>query len=133
MRPNPRKKQQIALAQNWDKQQARELFDQATAFAPRFYHFYREYANFLLPKWYGEEGETQAFAEEASSHLPDPDGSILYFEIASLLACQCDKARDSLEGMSWPRVNGLAQRCRLSGRKKVGFQPVIPFTSWRGL
>jgi hypothetical protein len=64
--------QEIALAQGWDKQQARELFDQATAFAPYFYHFYREYANFLLPKWYGEEGEIQAFAEEVSSRLPDP-------------------------------------------------------------
>ena len=112
--------QQIALAQGWDKQQARELFDQATAFAPRFYHFYREYANFLLPKWYGEEGETQAFAEEASSRLPDPDGSILYFEIASLVACQCDKARDSLEGMSWPRVKrGYQDLERLYGTSKL--------------
>src|SRR5262249_39020528 len=56
------------------------------------------------PKWYGEEGETQAFAEEIAKRLPEPDASITYFEIASLLACQCDKERDSLEGMSWARV-----------------------------
>jgi len=94
----------VALAEGWDKAHARELFDQAAAFEPTYYHYYREYANFLLPKWYGEEGETQAFAEEVASRLSEPDASIIYYEIASLLACQCDKDRDSLAGMSWPRV-----------------------------
>jgi hypothetical protein len=94
----------VALAEGWDKAQARELLDQAAAFEPSYYHYYREYANFLLPKWYGEEGETQAFAEEVASRLKEPDASIVYYEIASLLACQCDKERDSLQGMSWPRV-----------------------------
>jgi hypothetical protein len=108
--------QQVALAQGWQKEQARELLDQAAAFEPTYYHFYREYANFLLPKWHGEEGETQAFAEEISARLGDPDGSIVYFEIASLLACQCDAERDSLAGMSWPRVKqGYADLQRLYG------------------
>lgn len=96
--------QNVALNEGWDKAQARELFDQAAAFEPTYYHYYREYANFLLPKWYGEEGETQAFAEEVASRVSEPDASIICYEIASLLACQCDKERDSLAGMSWPRV-----------------------------
>ncbi len=96
--------QNVAIGEGWDKAQARELFDQAAAFEPTYYHYYREYANFLLPKWYGEEGETQAFAEQVASRLSEPDASIIYYEIASLLACQCDKERDSLRGMSWPRV-----------------------------
>lgn len=94
----------VATSEGWDKQQTRELFDNATAFAPNYYHFYREYANYLLPKWYGEEGEMQRFAEEASAHLPDPSGSIVYFELGSMLACQCDDARNSLDQMSWPRI-----------------------------
>jgi len=110
----------VALAEGWDKEQARELFDQATAFDSTYYHYYREYANFLLPKWHGEEGETQALAEEISSRLPDPDGSIVYFEIASLLACQCDKDRDSLDGMSWPKVKqGYAELIRLYGTSNL--------------
>jgi hypothetical protein len=110
----------VALAEGWDKEQARELFDQATKFDPSYYHFYREYAYFLLPKWYGEEGETQAFAEEVASRLPGPDGSIIYFEIASLLACQCDKDRDSLDGMSWLKVKeGYAELVRLYGASNL--------------
>ncbi len=112
--------QGVALAEGWDKKQARELFDQASAFDPTYYHYYREYANFLLPKWYGEEGETQALAEEVSSRLPEPDGSIIYFEIASLLACQCDKQRDSLDGMSWPKVKrGYAELIGLYGTSNL--------------
>jgi hypothetical protein len=112
--------QTVALAEGWDKKEARELLDQAAAFDPTYYHYYREYANFVLPKWYGEEGETQAFAEEISSRLPEPDGSIIYFEIASLLACQCDKDRDSLDGMSWPKVKrGYAELIRLHGTSSL--------------
>lgn len=112
--------QQVALAEGWDKQQARELLDQAAAFEPTFYHFYREYANFLLPKWHGEEGETQQFAEEISKRLGGPDGSIVYFEIASLLACQCDEERDSLEGMDWARVKqGYVELRRLYGTSNL--------------
>jgi hypothetical protein len=118
--------QQIALAQGWDKDQARALFDEASAFEPSYYHFYREYANYLLPKWYGEPGETQAFADEVmSTRLAEPDGSIAYFEIATLLACQCDDARNSLEGMSWPIVkrgyNNLQRLYGTSSRKANRF------------
>jgi len=98
----------------------RVLLDQAAAFEPNYYHYYREYAMFLLPKWYGEEGETQAFAEEVSARLPEPDGSIVYFEIASLLACQCDKERDTLDGMSWPKTKqGYSELVRLYGTSNL--------------
>jgi hypothetical protein len=112
--------QNVALAQGWDKQQARELLDEASAFEPTYYHFYREYANFLLPKWYGEEGDTQAFAEEVSTRLGNPDGDIVYFEIASLLACQCDEQRNSLTGISWPKAKqGYADLKRLYGTSNL--------------
>jgi len=112
--------QNVALAQGWEKQQARELLDQAASFEPAYYHFYREYANFLLPKWYGEEGETQEFAEEISKRLGEPEGSIIYFEISSLLACQCDTARNSLAGMSWARIRqGYSQLQRIYGTSNL--------------
>ncbi|HYL86599.1 MAG TPA: DUF4034 domain-containing protein, partial [Candidatus Angelobacter sp.] len=64
--------QLIALDEGWDKEKARELFDQATAFEPDYYHFYRQYANYLLPQWYGEAGDVRALAEEVSKGVPDP-------------------------------------------------------------
>ncbi|HLK03561.1 MAG TPA: hypothetical protein VKT53_03900 [Candidatus Acidoferrum sp.] len=96
--------QQVALAQGWDRPQARALFDEATAFEPTYYHYYREYANFLQTKWYGEEGETQAFAEEVAKRVANPEGSILYFEIASMLVCPCDEEHNQMDTMSWPKI-----------------------------
>jgi hypothetical protein len=108
--------QAVALAEGWDKADARALFDQAIAFEPSYYHYYRDYGNFPLPKWYGDEGYTQTFAEEATAKLPEPDGSIIYFEISSLLACQCDPRRDTLDGLSWPRIKlGYANLKNLYG------------------
>ena len=112
--------QKVALAQGWPKQDARELFDEAVTFEPKFYHYYREYANFLLPKWYGKEGEAQAFAKESAERLSAPDGPIVYFEISSLLVCGCGRDRDSLAGMSWPLVKrGYSDLQRLYGTSNI--------------
>jgi hypothetical protein len=96
--------QTVALAEGWDKSQARELMDQAVAFEPDFYHFYREHANSLQTKWYGDEGELESFAEEVSDRVSGDKGDMLYFEITSLKACQCDAQQDVLQNMSWPRI-----------------------------
>jgi hypothetical protein len=85
--------QLVAINQSWDKPLARELVDQAEAFEPSYYHFYREYANYLLPKWDGAEGDTQAYAEEISARLGGVRGDIVYFEIATFQACQCNPTR----------------------------------------
>ncbi|HYL69597.1 MAG TPA: DUF4034 domain-containing protein [Candidatus Limnocylindria bacterium] len=96
--------QNVALAQGWDKAQARKLFDDATAFEPTYYHFYREYANYLLPKWYGQPGESEAFAEEISNKVGGKEGKFIYFEIATLVTCQCDSDASNIENFSWPKI-----------------------------
>jgi hypothetical protein len=96
--------QTVALAQGWEKSQTQELLEQAVAFEPDFYHFYREHANSLQTKWYGDEGELESFAEEVSNRVGGQKGDILYFEITSLKACQCDAEKDAMQNMSWPRI-----------------------------
>jgi hypothetical protein len=108
--------QNVALAQGWDKAQARKLFDQAIAFEPTYYHYYREYANFLLPKWYGEPGEAEAFAEEISNKVGGQEGKFIYFELASLITCQCDSDDSHMENLSWPKIReGYAALGQLYG------------------
>jgi hypothetical protein len=96
--------QNVALAQGWDKAQARKLLDEAAAFEPNFYHYYREYANYLLPNWYGQPGESEAFAEEISNKVGGKEGKFIYFEIASLVTCQCDSDASNIENFSWPKI-----------------------------
>ena len=108
--------QVVALYQGWDKAQARELVDEAGAFEPAYYLYYRRYANFLLPKWYGEQGDTQAYAEDISTRLGGAQGEFIYFEIASVEACQCDADSNSMEGYSWTKVErGYEQMKKLYG------------------
>lgn len=108
--------QQVAFVEGWDNARARELLDQAVAFEPSYYHYYREYADYLKPQWYGKHGEIPAFAEEASSRLPEPDGSILYFRIVSSLACNCPPEIAELPGVSLAKIkDGYTNAQRVYG------------------
>jgi hypothetical protein len=111
--------QHVALAQGWQKAKTRALFEQAVAFEPGYYQFYREYTNFLLPRWFGEDGEAEAFAEEVSNRVGGKEGAFLYFEIATVLNCLC-KGEDHLTTMSWPKIKeGYAALEELYGASKL--------------
>ncbi len=96
--------QDVALGQGWTKSQARELFEQAAAFEPTYYHFYREYAYYLLPKWYGQLGETEAFAAEAADRVGGQQGDFIYFELASVTVCSCESDKPSMKNLFWTRI-----------------------------
>jgi hypothetical protein len=108
--------QLVALYEGWDKAQARDLFDQAVSFEPTFYHYYRYYAQYLEPKWFGTPGEVQRFAEESTAHLSDPDSSILYFQIVGPLGCYCRQAMEDLPHINYPKTRmGYENLTRLYG------------------
>jgi len=108
--------QQIALMQGWDRQKTRALFEEAVAFEPEFYPYYREYANYLLPRWYGDEGEVQAFANDVLKKVGGKYGEFLYFQIATVANCHCDNEVVNLGTMSWPKIkDGYAAANELYG------------------
>jgi hypothetical protein len=93
----------VARDQDSSKERLREIFDQAVAFEPAYYHYYREYAYDVLPKWYGEEGESEAFAEEIYNRIGGQGGAFVYFEIATVLSCFCNKTLTH-PTLSWPVI-----------------------------
>jgi len=106
----------IAKAQGWSRTDTRELLDQALAFAPGYQHFYTAYSYYLLPEWYGNEGDIQALAEEAAAKYPEPRGSILYFQIMSTLGCHCRTIEEQLAKADWPKLKrGYANLTRIYG------------------
>jgi hypothetical protein len=96
--------QRVAFEEGWHKHNARELLNQAVAFEPSYYHYYREYADYLKPQWYGAPGDIKTFAEDASSRLPEPDSSILYFRTVSSLACNCNSEMEDLPYLSLAKI-----------------------------
>ena len=95
--------QHVGLVGGMDNATMRALFEKAVAEEPGFYHFYREYANSLLPKWNGEPGEAEAFAEEIYKRVGGREGKFLYFELATTIYCTCSNEPRPLE-MSWDRI-----------------------------
>jgi len=59
--------QNVALSQNWSLADARALLNQASAFEPDYYYYYRMYANFVLPKWNGEPGDAVLLSPACAS------------------------------------------------------------------
>lgn len=94
----------VAFREGWDKTDMRELLDQALAFEPDYYHFFRPYTTYLLPQWYGDPGEILVFAKEFASTRPEPSGSITYFQIVSGIACYCGSDIELMRTADWPKL-----------------------------
>ncbi|MGA8037535.1 MAG: hypothetical protein WA823_17940 [Candidatus Acidiferrales bacterium] len=101
---------------SWNAGQSRGLFEQAVAFEPAFYHYYREYAYYLLPKWFGEPGDAEALARDSMNRPGGDQGAFVYFEIASQLTCQFDSRDTDMKNLSWPTIKaGYAALGRMYG------------------
>jgi hypothetical protein len=93
----------VAQGQSWDLPRIKALLDEAVAFAPDYQYSYRFYAYLLLPKWFGEDGDGECFAEEAANKIGGDAGDILYFQIGTRLLCGC-KDESEFAHFSWPRL-----------------------------
>jgi hypothetical protein len=67
----------LAKGQSWERSRYEKNFEAAIAFEPTYHYFYSEKAQYLLPRWSGEEGEWERFAEETSKRLGGKLGSII--------------------------------------------------------
>jgi hypothetical protein len=89
---------QVAVAQGWSKARTKALVEESISFEPSFYHVYRDYANYLQPKWHGAEGDAIA------QRIGGEEGSFIYFEIATVLICTpCGNAANPAS-LSWPKI-----------------------------
>ncbi len=71
----------IAVSQGWERERYEALFRQAVSFEPSYYDYYFRKAIYLLPRWHGEEGEWQRFADEAVKLTPASEGMGIYTRI----------------------------------------------------
>lgn len=93
----------VARAQSWPMEAMRGVFERAMAFEPAYYHSYREFAYSLLPQWFGQEGDAEDFAEELARRIGGREGAFVYFELASLIYCQCSTPPEN-PTLSWPKI-----------------------------
>ena len=87
---------QIALSESWDRESYEELFENAVQFEPTWYEYYRQKAIYLLPKWHGEPGELDAYANSYATRK-GADNTRIYF-----LIIQVSSAADQNEKLKLP-------------------------------
>ena len=94
--------QSVAKAQGWNVAKSTDLLKEATAMAPDYYYYYRSLANYMLPKWEGQEGDAANFAEQSANRIGGTKGDILYFRIGEGIVCACNEPE--FTRLSWPRL-----------------------------
>jgi hypothetical protein len=95
----------VAKGQSWEWEPYNKVFEEGVALEPAYHYLYGEKAQYLLPRWHGEEGDWERFAEETSQRLGGKLGSIMYYVIATDLACYYpDREFFTDTRVSWPKV-----------------------------
>jgi uncharacterized protein DUF4034 len=95
--------QRLLQLQGTNKEELSALLGEAIACEPTYQYFYRLQAKSLAAKWYGDDGDEEAFVQQAADRLGGTDGDILYFQIASNIICPCNDGLN-LKLLSWPRM-----------------------------
>ena len=80
----------VAQNEGWSTSDARSLFEEAFKLEAGYFYDARVLADYLQPKWAGEEGDTAKFMQEIADRIGGDQGDILYFEVATTLICGCD-------------------------------------------
>ena len=94
----------IATAEGWDNTKTRALLEESISLEPEYYYSYQAYANYLLPKWHGEEGDSERFVDEISERIGGESGDMMYYEIARDMDCSVCGDSEHLQRMSWQKI-----------------------------
>lgn len=91
------------VALEWDHARMQSVFDRGVAFEPGFFYLYTNYANYLLPKWYGKPGDSSAFARDSADRVGGDEGDILYFRITTVLVNRSN-GNFPVDELDWHRI-----------------------------
>lgn len=94
--------EKVALAEGSSIETQNKLLAELINLEPEYYHFYREMAEYLKTKWYGNQGAMETFADQMSARLGGREGQFVYFEIASMAYCECGD--QSPHRFDWARI-----------------------------
>ena len=121
--------QQVALAQGWDKSQAKELLDAAMSFEPGFYHYYREIPTFCCPNGMvirpmrrplPSRSRTNSAASRESSCISKSPARSYADAIRMMTALSCNSCRGRKSKMATPlSVSCMATRISKSTVSRI--------------
>jgi hypothetical protein len=93
----------VGLASGWSREQMQDVFDRGIKFEPGYFYLYRDYANYLLPKWEGRPGDATAFAKAQADRVGGDEGDLVYFYVATVVIKRGNGGIPKDE-MDWERI-----------------------------
>jgi len=96
----------IAIGQSWDRVAFERLFEAAVKLEPTYYYLYQAKATYLLPRWFGQEGEWERFTEESTLKVGGHEGDIIFFAVYSQMLSLHDISFMNTRTLAWPRLLG---------------------------
>jgi hypothetical protein len=76
---------QVGFAEGWERRKYDQIFEAGFKVEPTYFHLQREKLNYLLPQWYGQEGDAAKFIENNSSRVQGDEGDILCFIMTTMM------------------------------------------------
>jgi hypothetical protein len=94
----------IGLGTGLEQSHFNKLFDEAAALEPTYYYFHRVKAMYLMPRWYGEQGDWEKFADESAKKVGGDAGAILYYMIVSHMRERYGTSFFARNQVSWQKT-----------------------------
>ena len=93
----------VTLAQEAGRPALDQAFREGVAMEPDYAYLYKDYANYILPKWEGKPGEAASFAAKSADGIGGQRGDELYFQIASTLLGRSNGDFEARQ-LDWARI-----------------------------
>jgi hypothetical protein len=92
-------------ALDWNRAKADALVGESLSREPGYFYIARIQADNLLPKWYGEPGETEKFVADVADRIGGVEGEATYFFVAEYILTVAEKCIPCTPPtMSWKRI-----------------------------
>ena len=94
----------IGLGRGWEPSHFDRLFEEGASLEPTYYYLHRVKAAYLMPRWHGEPGDWEKFADKTYQRAGGKDGAILYYMIASHRRDSYGTKFFEEARVSWPKM-----------------------------
>jgi hypothetical protein len=101
----------VGRAQQRDRESLEKIFQAGVQIEPTFYYLHQEKATYLLPRWGGQQGDWERFADESALKIGGHEGDIVFFGIYSQML--------TYEGMQLMNTNQKAAPRLLNGFRSI--------------
>ncbi|MGO8838552.1 MAG: DUF4034 domain-containing protein [Limisphaerales bacterium] len=98
--------QKVALGLQLDRTRYNNIFNAAIKEFPDYQYYYRSRAVFLLPRWYGDDGETERDLEKSADRIGGEAGDMIYAQVVWDLhdyGCPTNVFKEN--SLSWERTD----------------------------